>query len=135
MLGDKLGTLTGKVTGQRVMPSEDRPTVETSFEASGHFAGVDTTWIATYWATVRPDGSMYGECPRQGVVMTNDGGVGTWTAAGVGWFGEAGSTHFRGAIYLSSAPEKLAHLTRTAIIYEWQIDGEANTTGTLWAWT
>ena len=109
--------------------------MEVSFEIAGDFAGAGTTWLGTYWAAVRDDGSMYGECPRQGVVMTDDGGVGSWTAAGVGWFGEAGSTHFRGAIYLLSSPEKLAHLNRTAIVYEWQVDGDGNATGTFWAWT
>jgi hypothetical protein len=118
-----------------VLASADRPTVEISFEVSGDFAGVGTTWLGTYWAAVRPDGTLYGECPQQGLIMTDDGGVGSWTSAGVGWFGEAGATDFRGALYLMSAPEKLAHLTRTAIVFEWHVDGEGAARGTFWAWT
>src|SRR6478736_7254136 len=85
MLGEKLGELVGTVTGMRVLPSGVAPQVETSFEVSGDFGGVPTTWLGTYWAKVRPDGSLYGECPQQGVIMTSTGEVGTWTAAGVGW--------------------------------------------------
>ena len=135
MLGEQVGVLTGPVTGQRVLGSGEGPKVETSFEASGEFAGVGTTWMGTYWARIRPDGSLYGECPLQGVVMTDDGGAGTWTAAGVGWFtGEGSAVSFRGAVYLVTAPEKLAHLTRSALVYEWDIDAEGNAKGTFWEW-
>ena len=40
--------------------------------------------LGTYWSVVRADGSLYGECPNQGIVMTDDGQPGTWTGAGVG---------------------------------------------------
>lgn len=40
MLGDKLGVLKGKVTGQRILPSGAAPSLETTFEVSGEFAGV-----------------------------------------------------------------------------------------------
>lgn len=134
MLGEQLGVLVGKVTGQRILPSSDAPRVETTFEISGKFAGVDSTWMGTYWAMVRPDGSLYGECPLRGVVMTA-GGVGTWTAAGAGWFtGEGSAANFRGAIYLIVPPPPLAHLTRSALIYEWDVDANLNAKGTFWDW-
>ena len=76
--------------------------------------------MGTYWAKIRPDGSLYGGCPHYGIVTTTDGEVGTWTAAGVSWLtGDGTGTAFRGAIYLLTAPSALAHLTRTALVYEW----------------
>jgi hypothetical protein len=135
MLGDKVGVLTGRVTGQRVLPVADGPKVETSFEISGEFGGVASTFMGTYWAIVRPDGSLYGECPGQGVFMTADGGMGTWTAAGVGRFtGEGSGVSFRGAIYLLTAPASLAELSHSAIIYEWDVDGDGAATGAFWDW-
>ncbi len=86
MLGEKLGEMHGKVTGQRVLPTEGGvPKVETSFEISGTLLETETTLMGTYWSVVRADGSLYGECPWQGVVMTQDG-VGTWAGSGVGHF-------------------------------------------------
>ena len=77
MLGDKVGAFTGRTTGQRVLPSADGPRVETTTEQTGELGGVAATWLATYTSTFRPDGSLYGECADQGLVMTADG-VGTW---------------------------------------------------------
>lgn len=135
MLGEKIGTLTGTVTGQRVLPSEDGPQVETSFEVKGDFGGVGTTMLGTYWAKVRPDGTLYGECPQRGVVMTESGSVGTWTAAGVGWFtGDGSGTAFRGAVYLQNVPADLGHLARSALVFEWEVDGKGNATGDFWDW-
>jgi len=135
MLGDKLGELRGDVTGQRVLPSAGGPKVETSFQVTGQLTGVDITLMGTYWSIVRPDGSLYGECPDQGVVMTADGDVGTWNGAGVGRFtGQGAGASFRGAIYLQKAPAKLAHLASTAILHEWDIDANGKATGVFWSW-
>ncbi len=69
MLGEKLGELQGKVTGQRVLSSEGSgPKMETSFEIRGAILGVEAAMLGTYWSTVRPDGSLYGECPMQGIL-------------------------------------------------------------------
>jgi len=136
MLGDKLGELQGKVTGQRVLSSEGSgPTVETSFEISGTLLGVEATMMGTYWATVRPDGLLYGECPRQGIIMTQDGEVGTWTAAGVGRFtGRGSAVSFRGAVYFQTVPQKLARLKEVAVLYEWEIDEHGNARTPFWEW-
>ena len=134
MLGTSLGTVTGKVTDRRVLPSTVMPTLEMTFEAAGEFGGVATTWMGTFWAQVRPDGSLYGECPQQGAIITPDG-VGSWTSAGVGWFTETGGTSFRGSAYLTIAPPKLAHLTRSALLYEFDIAADGSAVGQFWAWT
>lgn len=135
VLGEKIGRLTGQVTGQRVLEAEDTPKVETTFEVQGDLSGVATTMMGTYWAKVRPDGSLYGECPQRGIVMTQSGSVGTWTATGVGWFtGDGTGTAFRGAVYLQGAPPELGHLARSALVYEWEVDGKGSCTGDFWDW-
>jgi hypothetical protein len=50
-----------------------RAALETSFEISGTILGINATMMGTYWSTVRPDGTLYGECPQQGVLLTQDG--------------------------------------------------------------
>jgi hypothetical protein len=122
---------TGKVTGQRVLPSVDEPRVETTNELRGELGGVETTWLATYSSKFRPDGSVYGDCRDQGVFMTADG-VGTWTGAGVGRITAAGAVSFRGAVYLTSAPPKLEELTKSALVFEY-VDGEEATLPR-WEW-
>jgi hypothetical protein len=135
MLGEKIGETKGKITGQRVLPSDGRPKVETSFQVSGALYGVEVTMMATYWSTVRADGTLYGECPQQGILMTKDGGMGTWTAAGVGKFtGQGSAAGFRGAIYVQTAPQQLARLSAVAMVYEWDIDAEGNAHGRFWEW-
>jgi hypothetical protein len=127
MLGDKVGAFTGKTTGQRVLPSSDGPRVEVTAELTGELGGVAATWLATYTSTFRSDGSLYGECVDQGLVMTADG-VGTWKGAGVGWFaGEDGGVSFRGAVYINSAPPKLEHLTKVALVFEYEAAAGAAT--------
>ena len=136
MLGEKLGEFQGKVTGQRVLPSdESRPTVETSFEIRGTMLGIEATLLGTYWSTVRPDGTLYGECPKQGIIMTRDGDIGTWTGTGVGRFtGHGSAVSFRGAIYFQIASQKLARLNGVAVLYEWEVDEHGNARTPFWEW-
>jgi hypothetical protein len=129
MLGATLGTLRGRVTGQRVLPSTGSAArTEISFEISGTLLGVKVTMLGTYWSVARPGGTLYGECPNQGVLMTSSGQAATWTGAGMGHFtGKGSGVSFRGAIYVDGGGPKLARLTRMAIVYEWDVaaDGSA----------
>jgi len=135
MLGDKLGVLTGKVTGQRVLPPEGGgPKVEITFEVSGAIAETPVTMLGTYWSTVLPDGRIYGECPA-GVIMTQDGGTGTWTAAAIGRFtGTGGATSFRGAQYYQAVPAGLERLANVAVLFEWEVDENGGAKADLWEW-
>ncbi len=136
MLGDKLGEMQGQVTGQRVLPSEGGgPKVETTFQISGMILETETTMMGTYWSVVRPDGTLYGECPWQGVIMTKDGEMGTWAGAGVGRFtGQGAAVSFRGAVYYQIASQKLARLNSIAVLYEWEVDESGNGYATLYEW-
>jgi len=136
MLGEKIGEFRGKVTGTRVLPSETgAPKIEVSFDISGTMLGADATMMGTYWSCVRPDGTSYGECPKQGVIMTRDGGNGTWGGAGIGHFtGKGTAVSYRGGIYFQTAPKQLARLTSTALVYEWDVDENGGAKATFWEW-
>ena len=135
MLGAKLGELRGNVTGQRILPSDGPgPKVETTFQISGTILEVECTMMGTYWSTVRPDGTLYGECPA-GVIMTQGGEVGTWTGGGVGRFtGHGAAVSFRGAVYYHIVPQKLTRLNSVAVLYEWEVDENGTAKATFWEW-
>ena len=82
MLGDQIGEETGKVLARRVLPGEGRPKVEVSTQTTGKLLGIDTRSMVTYTATVRSDGSLYGE--GQGIVMGKNGEAATLRGAGPG---------------------------------------------------
>jgi hypothetical protein len=132
MLGEQLGEARGKRTGRRVLSVDGGFKVEVAFETKGKLLGVDFMEIGTYWSESRPDGSMYGE--GQGVVITHDGEVATWKGGGAGKFVGGGAVNYRGAIYYSTASEKLARLNGGATVFEFDVDGEGNTHSTLWEW-
>jgi hypothetical protein len=136
MLGEKLGELRGQVMGQRHLPQVDgQPKMEVSFTTTGTIRGVAVTHSGTYWTVIRADGSLYGECPWQGVIMTPDGGVGTWGGAGVGKFtNQQGAVSLRGAIYFQIRSGDLTALNQVACIYEWEVDENGKATGSLWEW-
>ena len=133
MLGELIAEGHGKRTGRRVISTEGGTfKVEVSFEENGKILGFDTYDIGTYWSTVRPDGSLYGE--GEGVVVTPDGAMATWKGGGVGRFGEGGSVHYRGAIYYSSASPKFARLNTCAAVFEFDVDPQGNTQSKNWEW-
>ena len=90
MLGKKVAEMTA-VTANKMLPSNNgQPRFETSCEGTGTMLGVEGQFMATYWAQINPDGSVYGECPDSGVVLTAEGPV-TFRANGAGAFTEDGS--------------------------------------------
>src|SRR5512133_3721686 len=123
MQGDTLGESTGKVTTRRVLPNPGGgPKMETSFEASGKLLGVDEKETGTFWAIVRSDGTLFGE--GQGVLMSQEGDLATWTGQGVGTIGQGGAVSYRGAIYYQSSSPRWSRLNRVAAIFEFEVDGQ-----------
>ncbi len=109
--------------------------METTSEGAGSILGTYATVMATYSTEVRPDGTLYGECPNSGVIMTQEGEVATFTGAGAGKFtGSGGAASFRGAVYFQTSSSKLARLNGTAVIYEWDVDTDGNGVWNLWEW-
>ena len=132
MLGEKLGESRGKRTARRALPVDAGFKVEVSFEDRGTILGVEGFGIGTYTSTNRPDGAMYGE--GQGVFMTMDGEGATWKGSGVGKFVGGGAVSYRGALYYSTASQKLAKLNAVASIFEFEVDPEGNTHSKIWEW-
>jgi hypothetical protein len=133
MLGDRIGEDVGKVTSQRVLPAiNGAPTMETSFQSTGSFYGVGIIETGTYVATLRPDGSLYGE--GQGVLMGKGGEAATWTGQGVGTMKKDGAISYRGACYYQSASPAWMRLNSIAGVFEYEVDAQGNTRGQIWEW-
>ncbi|MEW5959525.1 MAG: hypothetical protein AB1801_17510 [Chloroflexota bacterium] len=135
MLGERIGEETGRITGQRVLPTEGGgPKVEVSFEGTGTLLGVEITDMGTYHSAVRPDGTLFGE--GQGIIMTRDGEMASWKGQGVGRFtGRGAAVSWRGAIYYQTASQKLARLNSVAAIFEYEVAEDGKTVqSALWEW-
>ena len=133
MLGDKIGTESGKVTSQRVLANPGGgPRMETSIRTTGTLLGVNQTSTATYSSVMRPDGTVYGE--GQGITMGEDGSAATWVGQGVGTLKKGGAVSYRGALYYQTSSPRWARLNNVAAIFEYEVDGEGNTTGEIWEW-
>ena len=72
MLGEQIADLRGEITGSRVLSTKG-PKIEVSNKLDGKTAGIDTAWMATYWAVPKAGGVLYGQ--GQGIVMSKDGEV------------------------------------------------------------
>jgi hypothetical protein len=133
MLGEKIGGEAGKVTSQRVLPNPGGgPKMETSFQATGTLLGVSETDTGTYWAVVRPDGTLYGE--GQGVVMGKEGDMATWIGQGVGTLKQDGSVSYRGAVYYQTSSPRWARLNSVAAVFEYEVDAQGNSRSEIWEW-
>ena len=84
------------------------------------FSATDT---ATHVATMRPDGTLFGE--GQGVQMGKGGEAATWVGHGVGTFRKDGGISYRGACYDQSAPPTWSRLNSIAAVFEYEIDARA----------
>jgi len=133
MLGEKLGSMQ-LTTRNKVLPGNGSlPSFETTTIGSGTLAGTEVNGMATYTANMRPDGTLYGECPNQGVVIAEDG-VATFTATGIGTFTEDGGSSFKGMVYFQTSAPSLSSLNGVAVVYDWIVDAEGNASWDLWEW-
>ena len=137
MLGEKLGEFRGKVVGQRVLlPEGSVPKFETTVELSGTVLGVASTFTATFWSVIRPDGKIYAENPGSGVIVTEDGDMALFRATGLGGFTGRGSANkLRGASYWETTSHRLAQLGQEAHVYEWEVDENGEARWSFWEWT
>ena len=133
MLGEQIGSLTATTTNKPLSADGALPKFETTAPGSGTLAGAEVQSMATYSAEMRADGTLYGECPNQGIVMAQDG-VATFRATGTGSFTADGGAIFRGAVYFQAAAPSLSSLNGTCGMYEWDVDAEGNATWNIWEW-
>jgi hypothetical protein len=131
MIGDKIGETKGKRLVRRVLTT-DPPTAEVSFEDSGTMFGVATTGMGTYTSVIRPDGSILGD--GQGLIMTPDGEMVSWTGMGLGKFGAAGAISYRGMLFFQTASQNLSRLNNTCGAFEYDVDAAGSTISKVWEW-
>ena len=129
MLGEIIGELRGKITGNRVVSVECCPKIESSFQDIGKILDVEVTDLGTVWTTFKEDGGLSGE--GHGIVFTNDGEIITWTCQGVGKM-KGKAMEWRGSAFFNTSSEKLARLNGILGIFEYDIDEEGNTQEKLW---
>jgi hypothetical protein len=133
MLGEKIGSESGKVTSQRVLPNPGgNPKMETSYQATGTLLGISYTITATYWAVARNDGTLYGE--GQAVLLGKGGEMATWIGQGVGTIKKDGSVSYRGAVYYQSESPAWSRLSRVVAIFEFEMDTQGNCRDESWEW-
>src|SRR5215831_20868071 len=132
MLGEQIGEESGTVMSRRVLSVDGGARVEVSLQHTGKLLGVATRSTITYWAGVRPDGSLYGEA--QGLVVGAGGERATFKAQGVGKLLDGGAVSYRGASYYYSESAKLSRLNAVATVYEYEADADGNSRSKLWEW-
>ena len=96
MLGEQVSEFNGKITGQRVLDVEG-PTMETSVAASGNLKGIQASETITFMAKVTSNGILHGV--GNGIVMTADGEMATYTDEGIGRIDSTGSINWRGRYF------------------------------------
>jgi len=133
MLGKKIGSISGPATNKALSAEGSLPKFSTSTEGVGTLAGAEVQSMATYNSSMREDGTLYGECPNQGVIMTQDG-VATFRATGMGTFTAEGGSKFRGACYFQASAPSLSSLNGVCCVYHFDVDAEGNATWDIWEW-
>ncbi|MEZ4501925.1 MAG: hypothetical protein R3C39_04835 [Dehalococcoidia bacterium] len=134
MLGEQIGELTGKTTGNRVLPGEDgrHVKIETSWELSGTVLGTAASDIGTIVSFERVPGQLFSE--GQGVLMTEAGGA-IYSGSGVGSVGEGMSIQLRFAVTFQAGGDgPLARLNSVVGVGEFETDAEGNVTARIWEW-
>jgi hypothetical protein len=132
MLGKQIGEETGKVMVRRVISVEGGTKIEVTVQTTGKLLGIQIRSNITYWAGIRPDGSLYGEA--QGLVIGKGGEQATFKAAGAGRLLAGGAVSYRGATHYYSDSPKLKRLNTVAAVFEYEADADGNVNNKLWEW-
>ena len=134
MIGETLGEVLGQNIGTRVLPDEGRgPRMEITDQASGTICGASVTQAVTYVGTMRPNGTIAGE--GSGVVMTANGGSGTFRGFGVGQFVRPGVTRWRGSLFYETQGDELARLNGIAVLFEYEVNESGKSEARLFEWS
>lgn len=131
MLGDQITEFKGKVIGQRVLDA-DGPTMETSISAKGIIKGTQVNESLTCVARPSSQGILHGR--GQGLLMSGESEMATFTGEGIGRFSPSG-IKWRGAVFLKAgSTRKLAFLNNVVGVFEAEIDMEGNFSEKTWEW-
>jgi len=134
MLGDQLGTLTGKIMNKRVANVADSPQIEFNISTAGKVKQIEVTELHTYTTEQRSEGIQYGT--TKGIIMTKDGtGTVTFTGHGMGYFDEARKMKYAGSIFFKSlSAGKIDFLTNVFGVFENDVDEFDNIVIRIWEW-
>jgi hypothetical protein len=135
MLGEKLGSEVGHVTGRRVLPGEEMRYVklEVSFETEVEVLGVKGQNLGTYTIVERGPGQVYAE--GQGIVMTETGDGMIWNGHGVVQMSEDGTMRVGASIACQTTSEKLASLNGMLVLVENHAHPDGHMHSDLYGWT
>jgi hypothetical protein len=132
MLGEQFGELKGKITGQRVLDAEG-PAIETNVSTTGNLAGSQVRVMLTYMGKSVSNGVLHGW--GNGVVMSKEGDVASYTGEAIGKIDSSGTVRWRGSLfYKSSSNGKLASLNNLVLVLEAEVDAEGNFSEKTWEW-
>ena len=132
MLGEQIGELKGKITGQRVLDAEG-PAMETNVSAIGNLVGSKVHVTLTYMGKSISNGVLHGW--GNGVVMSTEGDVASYTGEAIGKIDSSGTVSWRGSLfYKSSSNGKLQSLNNLVVVLEAEVDGEGNFSEKTWEW-
>ncbi|HEY7078336.1 MAG TPA: hypothetical protein VH500_01465 [Nitrososphaeraceae archaeon] len=133
MLGEQIGEIKGKVTGQRVLDIKG-PLIETSVSASGNLNGVQVRETLTFVGRpTNTSGVIHGI--GKGVIMAGESEMATYAGEGIGRVDSIGNTEWRGSVFDStSSTGKLVSLNNLIAIFESVVDTEVNLNEKLWEW-
>ena len=132
MLGELIGEMKGKITGQRVL-SVDGPKMETSVSSRGNLKGAQVTETLTYVASQTSKGVIHGI--GNGVIVSTEGELITHTGEATGKFDSSGTLNWRGAIFFTTkSTGKLGSLNNVVGVFEAQVDAEGNFSDKTWEW-
>jgi len=133
MLGEHLGEMRGQSIGTRILPDEGQgPRMEITDRGDGTLCGVHATATVTYVGVMRPNGTIAGS--GTGTVVTEDGEIAMFRAAGVGRTVRPGATTWRGAMFYETSSAKLARLNGIALLFEYEVDESGKSEGHFHEW-
>jgi hypothetical protein len=134
MVGDVIGEASGELIGIRVLSGDpESPRVEVSLRGTGKAYGISFTDTITYWQTVRPNGTFYGE--GETMWLTEGGEIATWKGFGIGQpMGPGFSSSWAVAGFFQRVPETLAHLMKVAVVAEYKVEENGNYHWTAYEW-
>jgi hypothetical protein len=108
--------------------------METSVAASGNFVGSQVNVTLTYTSKLVTNGVLHGW--GNGVIMTTEGDMATYTGEAIGKIDSSGNVRWRGSLfYNSSASGKLASLSNLVAVLEAEVDSQGNFTEKTWEWS
>jgi hypothetical protein len=133
MIGEMIGELTGKVIGQRLVHHWGGPMkIERTIEAKGKIHGIDVSFIATTWATERPQGGMF--VKGHALMMTTNGEKAEAQGSGISIQSKGGGMSVRGARYFQTSSASLKKLNDVVLLFEIEVGPDGIYHDRMWEW-